>query len=119
VRILTEIDGHDLTVWGAEDELPPPAILVSSRVAPTIEVPADLPSPKRSSASVTAKGRGPVQARRRPPGLQVHRPLRVNIRWPPGHAHRKRAELDACELRAVQGRRIRVLQVATLPGLES
>jgi hypothetical protein len=51
-----------------------------------------------------------VLERRRPPGLQVPRWL---------HVPKMGAELEESEVWAVQGKRIRVLHVATLPKLES
>jgi hypothetical protein len=47
--------------------------------------------------------------RRRPPGQQV---LRLPIRWLPVT---KRAELEACDQWAAQGKRIRVWPVVTIP----
>jgi hypothetical protein len=53
----------DLSGPSSGDEMPPPGVLVSSRVVPQTEV--ALPAPKQPSGSVAAKGKGATGTRRK------------------------------------------------------
>jgi hypothetical protein len=91
-------------------ESAPPHPVTPTKAPPRPSTPVSVPLILRPR-SVPERRRELV--RRRPPGLQTPT---FPTQWPPVV---ERAELEACEMWAAQGKRIRVLQIATLLRPES
>jgi hypothetical protein len=98
---------------------------MAQRGTTPVSVPPDPPSPKgkkpvtKAAASQKASAGKPVQEARPQTKGKDRRVQRRRSQNQCKPEDKQRAELEACDQGAVQGKRIRVLQVATLPKPES